>query len=160
MKFLVAFALAVAVASADVSHVVGHSADAVAQVLRSDADVKPDGFQYAYETSNGIAASAQGDIKDFNSDHASQSVAGQFRYTSPDGTPVEVSYVADENGFQPKGDHLPVAPQIPPQIARALEWIAAHPAPAENVAARVVQVAAPTYNKPAQSAFGKPYGRF
>lgn len=30
-------------------------------------------------------------------------------------------------GFQPQGDHLPVAPAIPEAIARALEWIAAHP---------------------------------
>jgi len=39
-----------------------------------------------------------------------------FRYTAPDGTPVVVKYVADENGFQPQSDLLPVAPEFPHPI--------------------------------------------
>lgn len=37
------------------------SADAQAQVLRSDAEVNPTSFQYAYETSNGISGQESGD---------------------------------------------------------------------------------------------------
>jgi len=38
------------------------------------------------------------------------------RYTAPDGTPVHVTFVADENGFQPQSDLLPVAPEFPHPI--------------------------------------------
>ncbi|XP_054287913.1 larval cuticle protein 1-like [Macrosteles quadrilineatus] len=34
---------------------------------------------------------------------------GSFRYTSPEGIPVEISYVADENGFRPVGSVIPVS---------------------------------------------------
>lgn len=49
---------------------------------------------------------------------------GSFQYVSPDGSPVAIQYVANENGFQPQGDHVP---QVPEYILRALEWNAAHP---------------------------------
>ena len=39
-----------------------------------------------------------------------------YSYTAPDGTPVHVQYVADENGFQPQSDLLPVAPAFPHPI--------------------------------------------
>lgn len=50
-------------------------------------------------------------------------VSGSFQYESPDGTPVHLTYTADENGFRTQGDHLPTPPPIPPQIVRALKWI-------------------------------------
>lgn len=39
-----------------------------------------------------------------------------YRYTAPDGTPIEVKFVADENGFQPESSVLPVAPEFPHEI--------------------------------------------
>lgn len=39
-----------------------------------------------------------------------------YRYTAPDGTPVQVKFVANENGFQPQSDLLPVAPEFPHPI--------------------------------------------
>lgn len=52
------------------------------------------------------------------------SVAGSFSYPSPDGTPIQTQYVADENGFRAEGNAIHPTPQ---SVLRALEWNAAHP---------------------------------
>lgn len=46
---------------------------------------------------------------------------GSYSYIAPDGTVISVHYVADENGFQAFGDHLPVSPPIPEPILNALQ---------------------------------------
>lgn len=38
------------------------------------------------------------------------------RFTLPDGQVFQMSYVADENGFQPESDFLPVPPEFPHEI--------------------------------------------
>lgn len=87
-------------------------------VTKQDSEVNPDGsYQYAYETSNGIAGTESG--------NGGISAQGQASWTAPDGTPVQFSYTADETGYHP--DNLPVGPEIPPQILKALEYIRAHP---------------------------------
>ncbi|KRT85225.1 Insect cuticle protein, partial [Oryctes borbonicus] len=103
-------------------------------ILRQQSDVNPDGsYQWSYETENGISAQEQGQLKNVpNSPDPAIEAQGGFQYTAPDGTPIQLSYVANENGFQPQGAHLPVAPPIPEAIARALDWIAAHPEPQQQ----------------------------
>lgn len=97
-------------------------------IVRAHAEVNHDGsWVNSYETGNGIVAEEQGVLKNAGTDNEAQSVSGQFSYTAPDGTVVKMSYVADENGFVPQGDHLPVAPPVPDAILKALAWIAAHP---------------------------------
>lgn len=99
----------------------------------------------SYETANGISAQEQGQVKNAGNEEAEALEAqGSFKYTADDGTPVELSYVANENGFQPQGSHIPTPPPIPPAIQRALEWIAAHPEPEEKAAASNPQ---PAYAK-------------
>ncbi|XP_052865020.1 endocuticle structural glycoprotein SgAbd-2-like [Anopheles cruzii] len=99
-------------------------ADQDAVVLRQDSEVNPDGsYQYAYETSNGIKAEEQGTLKNVGDDVA-KVAQGQYSYTDPEGNPVRLQYVADENGFQPQGDHLPTPPPIPEAIERALRLLA------------------------------------
>lgn len=89
-----------------------------ASVVKSEQDVGIDNFNYAYETSNGITAHESGSLKGESID-----VTGEFSFTAPDGTKVKVAYTADESGFHPVGDHLPVAPEVPEYIARAIKLL-------------------------------------
>jgi len=88
------------------------------EIHRSD-DVRPDGFNTLVEIDNSIKEERSGD------EHGN--IHGDFGWISPEGEHVAISYVADENGYQPSGSVLPTPPPIPVEIARALEWIAAHP---------------------------------
>lgn len=97
-------------------------------ILRSVHDgPNPDGsYRFSYETENGIKAEEQGQQKQGGEDGVN-SVQGSYSYRADDGSDVQVTYTADENGFVAQGSHLPQAPAIPEAILRALEWIAAHP---------------------------------
>ncbi|XP_017468845.1 PREDICTED: pupal cuticle protein Edg-78E-like [Rhagoletis zephyria] len=98
----------------------GNPADVQASILRYDNDLRPDGsYNYAYETSNRIQAEESG----VGSSYAS----GSYSYISPEGQPIQLSYTANENGYQPRGDHLPTPPPIPDYILKALAYIEAHP---------------------------------
>lgn len=106
-------------------------------IIRQDSEVNFDGsYHSSFETGNGIVADEQGYLKNAgNKDTEAEEVQGSFQYTAPDGTPISIQYLANENGFQPQGAHLPVAPTPPPipaAIARALDWIAAHPEPEQG----------------------------
>ena len=48
---------------------------------------------------------------------------GQSYYISPEGEKIALTFVADENGYQPKGDHLPTPPPIPAEIAAAIKLL-------------------------------------
>lgn len=100
-------------------------------IVRQSQDVLPDGsYSYTYETDNGIYRSENGSVVLTEARSAPVVVAqGQYQYTSPDGTPISVTYVADHNGFQPQGAHIPV---ISPLIQRAIDYIRAHPPKVEE----------------------------
>lgn len=103
-------------------------------IIRQDAEVNFDGsYHSSYETGNGISAQEQGQLKNAgNPETEAEEVQGAYEYTAPDGSKIALQYVANENGFQPQGAHLPVpppAPEIPEAILRALKWIEAHPDP-------------------------------
>ncbi|KAL4707616.1 hypothetical protein ACJJTC_014721 [Scirpophaga incertulas] len=105
MKSFIVLALFVAAALAAPA-----GPDADAQVLRYDSDnIGVDGYNYAVETSNGISLQEQGQLKNAGSENEAIEVRGQFSYTGADGVVYTVTYVANENGFQPEGAHLPKA---------------------------------------------------
>ncbi|XP_047469330.1 cuticle protein CP14.6-like [Penaeus chinensis] len=82
-------------------------------ILRDDRVIEDDGrYNFDMETANGIVFSEHGTpgLK------GAINSAGSFSYTAPDGTPIRLQFVADENGFQPQGAHLPVAPEFPHPI--------------------------------------------
>lgn len=83
------------------------SADANAQILRSDSNINPDGsYAYGYETDNAISVSEHGQPKALSQSEQSEQVQGSYSYISPEGIPIKLSYVADENGFQPSVSEL------------------------------------------------------
>ncbi|XP_071516013.1 cuticle protein AM/CP1114-like [Panulirus ornatus] len=81
----------------------------------SDDRIQEDDGRYHFEvkTGNGIELSQSGSP---DGPEGSVIKSGQFSYTSPEGTPVVVTFVANENGFQPQSDVLPVAPPFPHPI--------------------------------------------
>ncbi|XP_042856744.1 cuticle protein CP14.6-like [Penaeus japonicus] len=83
-------------------------------ILRDDRVIEDDGrYNFDVETANGIVMSEAGSPTGLE---GAINSAGSFSYTAPDGTPVSLQFVADENGFQPQGAHLPVAPEFPHPI--------------------------------------------
>ncbi|XP_051174452.1 endocuticle structural glycoprotein SgAbd-8-like [Leptopilina boulardi] len=97
-------------------------------IRQSQEGPNPDGsYKWSYEAGNGIAAEEEGHVKNAGSDNEAMEAVGQFSYTDPEGNKIQLEYIANEEGFQPKGAHLPTPPPIPPEILKALEWNAAHP---------------------------------
>ncbi|KAG5898735.1 hypothetical protein JTB14_020929 [Gonioctena quinquepunctata] len=79
-----------------------------AGILRFVNDANPDGsYQYAYETQNGISAEQQGAPRPAADQSTPVVVQGYYRFTSPEGVPVEVRYTADEFGYHPQGTIIP-----------------------------------------------------
>ncbi|XP_026739768.1 cuticle protein 3-like [Trichoplusia ni] len=86
-----------------------------AAILRYDNNNDGETYAYAYETENGIVAEENGVATN------GVQAQGGYSYTGDDGQVYSVRYTADENGFQPQGDHLPTPPPIPEEILKALE---------------------------------------
>ncbi|KAJ8732064.1 hypothetical protein PYW08_014794 [Mythimna loreyi] len=108
-------------------------ADKVVAILSQEFDQQPDGsYRYSYEAENGIKAEEAGTLKKASSADTSDVIVAQgaFSYTAPDGTVINLNYIADdENGFKPEGAHLPTPPPIPPAIQKALDYLATLPPP-------------------------------
>lgn len=102
-------------------------------ILKQDSIINPDGsYQYSYETGNGIAADERGALKNIGAEEPALEVEGQFQYPSEEGGNIQLTYIANENGFQPQGAHLPTSPPIPEAIQRALAYLATAPPQPEN----------------------------
>ncbi|XP_055913302.1 pupal cuticle protein Edg-78E-like [Eupeodes corollae] len=86
-----------------------------------------DSFHWAYQTSNGIDANSAGDAN---------VISGAYKYISPEGQTVALTYTADADGYHPSGDLLPTPPPIPAAIIRAVEWNLAHPQTQESILGR------------------------
>ncbi|XP_023166369.2 larval cuticle protein 1-like [Drosophila hydei] len=120
-KFLL---ICVVIGLAAASPVAPSSDDVHAEVLNRKEDVRADGFDAALETSNHISRTESGDV------HGN--IQGKFGWISPEGEHIDIAYIADENGYQPKSEWIPTPPPIPEAIQRSLDWLAAHPGAPEH----------------------------
>ncbi|XP_074106234.1 endocuticle structural glycoprotein SgAbd-3 [Cotesia typhae] len=104
-------------------------------IVHQEQDISPDGtFSSSWETSDGSTFSETGGMKTVG-ENATQTRQGSVSWTAPDGTKINLSWTADENGVVFAGDHLPTPPPtqaIPEAIQRSLEWIAKNPSPDAN----------------------------
>ncbi|XP_017121856.1 larval cuticle protein 65Ab1 [Drosophila elegans] len=102
MKFLIVFVALFALAVARPNE---------AGIVRLDSDVQPDKWSSVLETSDGTKIDQDGVLKNVGTDHEAAVVHGSYSWVDEKtGEKFTVTYVADENGFQPQGAHLPVAP--------------------------------------------------
>lgn len=70
-------------------------------------------IDFSYQSDNGISQNEQGQLRQIPGDEApSIAVQGQYSYTDPEGLQHSLSYVADENGFQPQSADIPQAPLV------------------------------------------------
>ncbi|XP_063857153.1 cuticle protein AMP1A-like [Scylla paramamosain] len=109
MKYLVFAALAAAAAALPT-----YDSTEVVKTVRDERDHQGDGnYHLDVEIENGIVLAQSGAPV---GPSGTVVKAGQYSYIAPDGTPVVVKFVADENGFQPQSDLLPVPPAFPHPI--------------------------------------------
>ncbi|PZC78049.1 hypothetical protein B5X24_HaOG202652 [Helicoverpa armigera] len=94
------------------------AADRTAVILNYENIRTPNGYSYSFDTSNGIHADESGIV-----DNGTKA-QGSYSYIGDDGKEYSVIYTADENGFQPRGDHLPTPPPIPEAIQKVIEQAA------------------------------------
>lgn len=95
----------VAAASAQFAEV---NREGLARILHSESETQPQGaYKFNYETENGIKVEEIGTPTIQTSEGASIAVRGSYSYTGPNGELITTQYIADENGFQAFGDHLP-----------------------------------------------------
>ncbi|KAG5676768.1 hypothetical protein PVAND_006577 [Polypedilum vanderplanki] len=101
MKFLVVFSLVIVAALA---------APADVEILKSDFEnLGLDSYNFAYEQSDGQKREESAVVNNFGSENESIAIRGSFSFVADDGQTYTVTYVADENGFQPSAQHLPTA---------------------------------------------------
>lgn len=104
MKFLIVFAcLIVAALAAPPSSI-------DVQVLKNVFTNDVNSYNFGFEQSDGQTRQEQGEVRNVGLENESISVRGSFSFVSDDGQTYTVTYVADENGFQPSAAHLPVGP--------------------------------------------------
>merc|ERR1712071_609520 len=75
---------------------------------------------------NGIIVSESGVQKQIGDKPEESGTVSQGKYSFPEGSVTyTVTWVADENGFQATGDHLPTPPPMPAHVVKILADLAA-----------------------------------
>ncbi|XP_028179142.1 endocuticle structural glycoprotein ABD-5-like [Ostrinia furnacalis] len=70
------------------------------EIVKQDSEVDVNGYNFEFETSDGTSRQEQGEYKN-DTDQQGLLVKGSYKYVAPDGQHIQVTYVADKNGYQP-----------------------------------------------------------
>ncbi|KAF0304619.1 Larval cuticle protein LCP-22 [Amphibalanus amphitrite] len=98
-----------------------------AGILRMESTMNEDGsFQYGFETTDPIQQDVAGQPKQIGEEIAVV-MQGSYSFQTPEGQTITINWVADEKGFQPQGDAIPVAPEDPNAAAQAAAFGALTP---------------------------------
>ncbi|XP_065205370.1 endocuticle structural glycoprotein SgAbd-2-like [Planococcus citri] len=95
------------------------------QGYSNEIDPSTGSFQYGYQQSNGASVSAKG----YLNQAGKQVIEGSYSFVDAAGVPVQIQYVADENGYQAVGDSIP---QPDPVIAKAVAYLKSLPPSKED----------------------------
>lgn len=103
MQFLVLFAALVAAA-------VAAPAQDVVLVKQTPLDnIGVDGYNFGYELSNGETRQESAKLRNIGTENEALVITGSYSWVDPvTNQKYVVTYVADETGFHPQGEHLPV----------------------------------------------------
>ncbi|XP_050422566.1 endocuticle structural glycoprotein SgAbd-9-like [Adelges cooleyi] len=92
-------------------------APAFVPILQQTFDITPEGsYSFSYQSADGTQRQETGSLKypTVAGFEPAMSVQGSYSSLTSEGAAVEVTYIADENGYQPSG------PGIHPSILRAV----------------------------------------
>ncbi|KAH8380059.1 hypothetical protein KR009_008683, partial [Drosophila setifemur] len=101
MKCILVFALL------SIAMCLAYPAAPEAEIISLASEVTADEYNYNYETSDGSKQEQHGHLKNLGPEEDVLQVAGSFSYQGDDGKLYSVTYTADENGYQPQGEHIP-----------------------------------------------------
>ncbi|XP_045585189.1 cuticle protein AMP4 [Procambarus clarkii] len=100
-------------------------------VRQSQVNPELGAHNFEFESANGIQVQESGSEGSLGGANR----IGEYSYVQEDGTVAKVQFVADENGYQPQSDLLPVAPEFPHPIPQfVLDQIAFAEAERERLA--------------------------
>merc|ERR1712035_224134 len=108
MKSMLLVALFVAVAAAENTY---EYKEPIAITKYGSVSDETGKYSYSFEAANGIKMSEEGEQKHFGDnleEGYGSGARGAYSYEL-EGVTYTINWVADENGFQPTGNHLPVA---------------------------------------------------
>jgi len=80
-------------------------------------------YNFQFATDDGVFRQETGNQKSLGGAEQASEITGEVSWTSPEGEVISFTYLADENGYQAQGSHVPQTPPIPPAIQRGLDLI-------------------------------------
>merc|ERR1712071_83340 len=124
MKSMIFFAVFLAVAAA--APAPQESQPILILKQSQNHDTEKQEYSFSYEAENGISVSESGVQKQIGDKSEESGTVSQGTYSYPeDSVTYTITWVADENGFQATGDHLPTPPPMPEHVVKMLADLAA-----------------------------------